>query len=246
MHPILRMIIIILLVVAISPLAMAFGIYFIMFYLFYKITIGKFNEWRKFRKYKKIARRTDYDYKKSTAITLKDFVAFDFETTGLDPKESDIIQIGAVKFRDGFIEDEFNTYVKPIMSKITSTTKNINGIWEADVKNAPTIVEIVPDFIDFIGDDYIMAHNAEFDAKFLMTAIDIHNKKTKNNIILENRIFDTLKRSQNMIHDSKNHRLKTLKKYFNINSLDDHDALDDAKACGKLYLNLQKLYYSEK
>lgn len=191
-------------------------------------------------------KNTNFDYKKTSSITLKKFIAFDFETTGLEPKEKDIIQIGAAKFENGVIVDQFESFVKPTLSKITKTTIDINGITSNMVKDAPTITEILPSFIEFIGDSTLIAHNAKFDVSFLLVAIELYNSKSNTQIEFDNSVLDTLSKSRKLIDDSENHKLITLKEYFSIEELTDHNAIADAIACGKLYLNLQNVYEVKK
>src|SRR5690554_3339194 len=90
------------------------------------------------------------------------FTAFDFETTGLNSYSDEIIEIGAVKIKDGKIIDEFGTFVKPekrIPAKITKLT----GINNQMVDNAPGLSVALKDFRNFIGDTVLVAYNASFD-----------------------------------------------------------------------------------
>ena len=98
---------------------------------------------------------------------MKKFVVFDLETTGFSATHDRIIEIGAVKVNRGEIVDRFSTFVDPEIP-IPFKIEKLTSISDADVRNAPTIEEILPKFIDFIGDAALVAHNADFDVSFIM------------------------------------------------------------------------------
>lgn len=103
------------------------------------------------------------------AISREEFIAFDLETTGLHPVFSRIIEIGAVRFRgDGTVLESFQQLVDP-RCEISAGAAAVNGITGEMVAGQPTIEEVLPCFIDFIGDGPVvmMAHNAGFDMGFL-------------------------------------------------------------------------------
>lgn len=103
------------------------------------------------------------------------YVVFDFETTGLGRKMHRICEIGAIKYDvNGDEIDRFETLVNPEQSIPESATK-VNGITYEMVMNAPTIKEVLPDFLSFIDGCPIIAYNAEFDIGFLKTAVDLCN-----------------------------------------------------------------------
>lgn len=175
----------------------------------------------------------DYMIYKSSSTYPDDFVVFDFETTGLSAKEDNIIQIGAIRYRNNEKVDLFNTYIspkKPIPKHITEIT----GIRNSDVKNAPTISQIFPRFIEFIGEDKIVAHNADFDMKFFLNnAYNLRLEKPKNEVI------DTLSLARKYIKDEKglkleNYKLSTLKKFLGIN-IGSHNSADDCIVCAEVY-----------
>lgn len=98
---------------------------------------------------------------------VKDYVVFDLETTGVSPLTDAIIEISAVKVRDGQIVDEFSTLVNP-KRRIPYGASRVNGITDEMVADMPVFEEVLKDFIDFIGDDILVGHNIhEFDMKFI-------------------------------------------------------------------------------
>ncbi|MBU3146736.1 3'-5' exonuclease [Clostridium sp. CF012] len=171
-------------------------------------------------------------YKKSSTYS-DDFVVFDFETTGLSAREEKIIQIGALKYRNNEKVDEFITYVNPQKS-ISTIITNLTGIRNSDVKNAPTISQVFPKFLEFIGDDVLIAHNADFDMKFLLNnAFILRIDKIKNETI------DTLSLARKYMKDINgnkldNYKLLTLKKSLGI-SVGSHNAGDDCLVCAEVY-----------
>ncbi len=93
-------------------------------------------------------------------------MVFDIETTGFSSKNDKIIEIGAVKLKDGEIVDSFSTFVDPkvnIPYKITELT----SITQNMVNGQPTIDEVLPKFMEFVGDSVLVAHNAAFDVGFI-------------------------------------------------------------------------------
>jgi DNA polymerase III epsilon subunit family exonuclease len=94
------------------------------------------------------------------------FVAFDLETTGLDPKTDAIIEIGMVRFDETGILEEFSTLVNPGMT-VSEEIENITGITNADVATAPVFGDVREKVSRFFGNSAIVAHNADFDMAFL-------------------------------------------------------------------------------
>ena len=106
----------------------------------------------------------------------KNFVIVDLETTGLSPSKHAITEIAAVRFDGENILEEFQTLVNPerhIPPFITKLTWISNDM----VADAPTIREVLPDFMAFVGDDIFVAHNARFDHGFLHYAHFEHFEK---------------------------------------------------------------------
>lgn len=187
----------------------------------------------------------DYEeYKKVGGTTKRpdSFVVFDLETTGLSAIKNKVIEIGAIKFEFGQPIEIFHTYVNPNV-KISSRITKINGISDDTVKDAPTIEEVLPKFIDFIGDNVLIAHNSPFDMSFISKNMyDLHYKKLKNKVI------DTLKLSRQKIreYDSfedkaiklESYKLENLKDAFFLYDLPSHNAVDDCKVCAYVYLQI--------
>lgn len=157
-----------------------------------------------------------------------DYVVFDIETSGLNPKKDKIIEIGAIKYKDNKKIDEFS-YLIDSEIKLNQIITDVTGITDDDLKGKDKIDVVLPKFLDFIEDYTIIGHNVKFDYDFIEANITkLHLKH------LKNRIVDTLLLSRITIYDSKNHRLKTLKEYLGLN-YNSHRALDDSLTCNDLY-----------
>ena len=171
---------------------------------------------------------------KNVDIDKEIYVVLDLETTGLSALKDEIIEIGAVKIQNGKIIDKYHTLIKPSI-KIPYFIENLTGITQEMVSKSPDIKSVIHDFVDFIGDSTIVAHNAVFDMGFIYKTCEKHDIK------LENSVLDTLNLSRVLINDLKNHRLNTVSNYFNIKLLNHHRAVDDAEATGKILLELFKI-----
>ncbi|MBD5451636.1 MAG: 3'-5' exonuclease [Lachnospiraceae bacterium] len=158
------------------------------------------------------------------------YVVFDIETTGLNPKYEKIIELGAAKVRDAKVVDTFSTFVNPGKS-LPERIKELTGICDTDVINAPYIEEVLDRFIAFVGDDILLGHNLIFDYSFVKKAA-VNQKKTfaRNGI-------DTLKIARRFLNDLESRNLSFLCDYYSIH-LQAHRALNDALATHELYQRL--------
>ncbi|MFW5972011.1 MAG: PolC-type DNA polymerase III [Bacillota bacterium] len=160
------------------------------------------------------------------------FTIFDLETTGLNNKTDEIIEIGAVRVENGEIVDTYGTFICPektIPSKITELT----GIDNSMVKDAPVLEEIIDEFLDFVDKSVLVAHNAVFDYGFLKSALKKSSRKS-----VKNPVLDTLGLSRALYPQLKKHRLNKLCEHLNISLENHHRAIDDAKATAELLLKM--------
>lgn len=168
---------------------------------------------------------------------IQDYVCLDLETTGLDPTTDKIIEIGAVKVRGGEIVDTFQCFVNPgriLPEKIVDLT----GIKDEDLRAAEPADEVVPVFLEFLGEDYLLGHSVLFDYSFLKRAVvnlDGKNKFEKSGI-------DTLKISRKHLGQLESRRLSYLCAYYGIEQR-AHRALGDAMATHLLYQKLLAEFY---
>lgn len=157
------------------------------------------------------------------------FVAFDLETTGLTPVVDRIVEIGAVRFRAGDVLDTFQELVDPEIP-ISPAATATNGITDDMVKGQPTIEQVLPRFIDFLGEDIPIAHHAPFDVGFL--SYDI----SRLNLTLADRpVLDTCTIPKRLFPHAHGYSLEHLIAFLNIPVGTLHRALADAEACMALF-----------
>jgi len=166
------------------------------------------------------------------SLKESEYVVFDFETTGLEASQERIIEIGAVKIADNEIIDRFSTLVNPQKSISRKITK-LTGIKNNDVSNAPAIEEVLPEFLDFIGDAVLVAHNIDFDYSFLRA--ECHRSKLE---VPRLPLLDTVALSRALLTDLNSHKLNKVAKELEISLENHHRALDDAAATAQILLEL--------
>lgn len=162
-----------------------------------------------------------------------EFISLDVETTGLSTEYDRIIEIAAIKFSDCRDVETFNTLINP-KRKIPDKATAINGISNDMVKNKPTIYQILPELLQFIGDCPIIAHNVMFDIGFIKNTCKRRFKD--DNYWIENQLIDTVKLSREMFPELSNHKLDSVIKHLNLDIKNRHRALDDAYASAQIYL----------
>lgn len=161
------------------------------------------------------------------------YVVFDLETTGFSPKNDKIIEIGAVKIKNGKIIDSFSEFVnprRPIPYKITELT----GISDDMVRYSDSIDFVLPRFMDFIGDAAVVAHNASFDCSFI-------EKNCKDlDLPFNATILDTVQICRFLYPELKSVKLNLVAKHLGIKLTSHHRAVDDAKATGDIFVECIK------
>lgn len=169
---------------------------------------------------------------------INDYICVDVETTGLNPKTDKIIEIGAVRVRNGEITDSFESFVAPgrkLEERITALT----GIDDRMLQNAPERKEVIPKFLEFAGEDILLGHSVFFDYSFLKRAA-VNEKLT-----FERQGIDTLKLARKFLPDLESRSLGFLCKHYQIEH-NAHRALADAVATVKLYQKLTEQFFTEK
>jgi len=159
---------------------------------------------------------------------IKDYIAFDLETTGLDIETDSIIEIGGVKVRNGKVVDRFMEFVKPL-NPISPMITNITGITNEMVMHARDVKTVLYDFIDFCEKDILIGHNLMFDFKFTKKFANMYG------ISFEKRGIDTLQIARKTLSDLESKRLESLCSYYHITNTSAHRAYHDALATAKIY-----------
>lgn len=193
------------------------------------------------------------------------FVAFDLETTGLDPKKEKIVEIGAVKFdRRGPIA-RYSVLINPGIA-MPAEASRINGITDVMLAGKPTLDEVLPDFIRFIGNAALVAHNAPFDCSFVDAALAERWEKARKakaedpaqgSLLagdgdaapasaekfwappfgaLPNRVVDTRIYAKEAFPNRWKYNLQDLAKFLGVNALEAHRAEDDARVCMEVFI----------
>jgi len=155
--------------------------------------------------------------------TPASFVAFDLETTGLQPSQDKIVEIGAVIVRDGQIGQQFQTLVNPGIP-MPAAASAVNHITDAMLADAPTIGGVLPAFLRFIGDLPLVAHNAGFDADFLAYAAGSMS------LTFSNPVADSLALSRSCWPRLDHYKLGDVCEKIHYVNQDAHRALADAMA----------------
>ncbi|MHB1315548.1 MAG: PolC-type DNA polymerase III [Christensenellales bacterium] len=163
------------------------------------------------------------------------FVVFDLETTGLDPLREEIIEIGAIKIRQGAILDSFSTFVNP-KKRVPAEITKLTGITDDMVRNAPSLFEALGSFKNFCQNACLVAHNASFDMGFLQA------KSLCSGLSFQNIVVDTLEIARRLLPELRSHKLNTLAKHYGIDMGSHHRAVDDANTAAQLLNVFMQIY----
>jgi len=164
-------------------------------------------------------------------------IILDIETSGLDYKEGHrVIEIGCIELNRKEVGSHFHRYINPLKT-LTEENMNIHGITNEFLEDKPLFEDVADDFLSFIQDSFIIAHNANFDVGFLNHELEKISKPT----IDKDRVVDTVVIARNRF-PGQQVNLDALVKKLKVNSLIDrefHGALKDAKILTDVYLELQ-------
>ena len=167
-----------------------------------------------------------------------EMVVFDLETTGLSSRNCKIIEIGAVKIKNGEVIDKLDLFVDPecpIPPEITELT----SITDEMVAGAPKECEAIRTFLEFAGDRLLIAHNAAFDVGFVRAAAE------RCEIEFNNTFLDTVGLSKYVNSELKNHKLDTIAKHYKLDDFHHHRASDDAEVLANIFFVMQSRLRSE-
>ena len=157
------------------------------------------------------------------------FVVFDIETTGFSAEEDKIIEIGAVKVEKGVIIDKFSTFVNPTVP-IPFRITNLTGITDEMVLEAPKIDTVLPEFLDFVGDSVLVAHNAGFDVGFIEQNCKVLGLEC------EYTYMDTVALARVLLTTLAKYTLDNVAKTLGISLENHHRAVDDAGATAEIFV----------
>jgi DNA polymerase III epsilon subunit family exonuclease len=160
------------------------------------------------------------EFVKKVSQTGYELVVVDTETTGRDAKVADLIEIGAVRVRDGQIVDRFSTFVNPGREIFGA---QMHGITDADVAGAPVAKEAAEKLLAFVAGAAVVGHNIGFDISFLDQALGERGK------FIEGGYFDTLVIAREAYPDLESYKLGDLARFFGISVETAHRGLADAE-----------------
>ena len=160
----------------------------------------------------------------------KTFVVFDTETTGTDATQDMVTEIGAVKIVDGVITEKFGSLINP-QTKISAEITKLTGIDEQMVADKPTFKEVAGDVYKFFEDAILVAHNIDFDYKFLRRLSEDAG------YYYYNQGIDTVQYARDTVPGLSNYKLATVAGHLGI-EFNAHRASDDAYATAQMFINL--------
>ena len=166
------------------------------------------------------------------------YVVFDIETTGFSPVSNRIIEIGAVKVKEGEILDRYSTFINPGVP-IPYEIEKLTSITDVMVEDAPGIEEVLPQFLDFCEDCVLVAHNAAFDMGF------ITENAARQGLPMDATSVDTMVISRVLLPHQNKHTLDALCKVFDISLENHHRAVDDAEATAHIFLKFLSMLKEE-
>lgn len=181
-----------------------------------------------------ITKKERVDKGKSCIAFPQDFTVIDTETTGLEPQFDEIIEIAAMRVRDGKVVATFETLVKP-SKPIDAFIENLTGITNEMLSLAPSAVDVIPAALSFLGDDVLVGHNVNFDINFLYDCAERYCGKT-----VRNDFVDTMRISRKVLPELKHHRLKDIAKYYNTEQPIAHRAIAECETTLRCVEHLRK------
>jgi len=147
-----------------------------------------------------------------------------------------VTEIGAFRVRQGRVADEFHTLINP-ESPIPAFITALTGISDTMVACAPLFADVSKAFLDFIGDSILVAHNAQFDMRFLNHEISLVYGEYR----VANPCLCTVQLSRKLLPHVSNHKLKTLAEHYSVSLINHHRASDDARATAEIFVNLLEM-----
>ncbi len=166
------------------------------------------------------------------------FVVFDIETTGFSPVTNRIIEIGAVKVDKGQIVGRFSVFVNPQVP-IPFEIEKLTGINDSMVMEAETIERVLPQFLDFVGDAVLVAHNANFDVSF------IKENAKRQQIPVDFTYVDTVGIARMLLTGQSKYTLDAVAKTLKISLENHHRAVDDAECTAEIFMKFIEMLAKE-
>ncbi len=163
-----------------------------------------------------------------------DFVVFDIETTGFSPVNNRIIEIGAVKVRDGQVLERFSAFINPQVP-IPFEIEKLTSIRDDMVKDAPLVEEVLPEFLKFAEGSVLVAHNAGFDMSFIL------ENARRLGAEADFTYIDTVGIARVLLPNQAKHTLDAVAKTLNISLENHHRAVDDAECTAWIFVKFLEM-----
>ena len=158
-----------------------------------------------------------------------DYIVVDLETTGFSPLYNNIIEVAAVRVADGVVVDNFQSLINP-GHKVSSEITGLTGITNEMLAEEPSISSVLPQFLDYVGDSMIIAHNAHFDINFIYD-----NCCRALDHFFVNDFICTMRISRRLYREHKRHTLSAIIDRLGVGETVEHRALSDATQTHKCY-----------
>lgn len=178
---------------------------------------------------------------KSLLVFVDNYIVIDIETTGLSRRHDKIIEISAVKVVNGEPTDKFDSFVNP-KCKIGPFITELTGISNDDVSTAPVLEDVIVDFLEFIGNDFIVGHNVTFDIGFInekLFDIGLYSMGICNEYI------DTMYLGRAVFPDKPHHQLSDICSMLNVEYKDGHRSINDCYITQKCYEAMRRKVYQD-
>ena len=166
---------------------------------------------------------------------LKDYVVIDLEMTGLNAKTDKILEVAAIRVRDGKETEAFSAVVNPGVA-LNEKVRELTGISQEQADDGAPLDETLQSFLEFLADDVLVGQNVIFDFSFLKQWAVNHK------IVLEKQAVDTLKLARQFLPVEQKKDLESLCAYFEIPRVNAHRALDDARETAQIFEKMKQLY----
>lgn len=175
------------------------------------------------------------DLKGKSLLSFPDhYTVIDIETTGLDPRFDEIIELAAIHYENDIEISRFQTLVNP-ENEISDFITELTGITNEMLSVAPSIHSVLPNFRNFVGDSIIIGHNVNFDINFIYDFSEYDSLSP-----FSNDFVDTMRLSRRLHKGLPNYKLSTLVSYFNIAHPVEHRALADCISTYCCYLKMKQ------
>lgn len=166
-----------------------------------------------------------------------DFVVFDVETTGLDPRSGDrIIEIAALRYKNKKTQASFSSLTNP-QRKISPAAFEVNHIAQDMVDAAPAASQVLPKFLDFIGDACLVGYNVSFDIGFLESELKLLNQELPR----EKEIIDAMLMARRILPNIGYYSLASVSSHLGISAPQEHRALGDCVLTAEVFSKLTAL-----